>query len=300
MFFLQVLFVLLSVCCLRPTLTLALTSAYPTDQLQDHKNAAVRALNARPGWDDPMNNECELCPSRPYTHNYNPDPPGYEEEEEETEVVTTMAPTPDTDPVPSSNNNNSNNNSMQETSPGSLNGMEILVAVFFCIAAVWLAAAVLYSILLLFVLRLRSQGRLNISDENFGQVSCCCVKLQLAFLLRRYAIQVDPATDTSGGGTDGNGNGNGRASSQQLMTRSERRIAMEVVLLKNKNPSKQLVVAPASEPACCTSTLCCVNEDDKNDEDDETKSIEEPCCTICLGEYGTWLVDKSGVILLYS
>jgi hypothetical protein len=258
----QVMFVLLIVCCLRPTLTLANSN----DDLQYNNTAAPdNALTASHSQDseDPPNYGCELCPSSPSR-----------DHPKETDVLTTEPSSPET---PLSLHKSNNTSSTQELSSGKhLNRLEIILGVFFCIIVCWLAFVIVYTLLTMFVVRLQSEGRLDINDLNFGQVSCCCVKLQLAFLLR-YAVPLD------------NANGNISRSFRRLVTRSERRSAMEVLLLQNENPSSNVAVVVAeSDPACCALH---VEGENKSDEDhDETHSIEEACCSICLGEYGTCLL----------
>jgi hypothetical protein len=256
-FFLQVMFVLLTVCCLWPTFTLA------------HTSTASRVLNISSGWGGPSNNKCQrhkLCspPHHPIIHE--------EEGKEggENEVLTTAPPSPEPPLFV-----------LHDTS-ARLSGVEIMVAVFFCLTAWWFLSAIVYSFFILIVLRLQSQGRLNMNDEDFGQVSCCCVKLQLAFLLRSHAIQLD----------DG---GSRRSIRRCLVTRSERRNAMEVLLLQNQNPSNVVLVVDSEQPA---SSLHAFDDDNNDEDDEETHSIEEPCCSICLEAYGTWIT--SGAICYAS
>lgn len=70
---------------------------------------------------------------------------------------------------------------------------DILVAIFFFIAAVWLILATGYSIILLILLRLQARGELDIYDENLGRVVLFNGKVTLHFgcILRRYAIQLE-------------------------------------------------------------------------------------------------------------
>jgi hypothetical protein len=321
-FFLRVIFVLLTVCCLRLTFlrTLAAQSQHHSngdDHLQDNtpntaSSSRARVLNPSSGWDDPpSNHECgDLCPpstssqNRPYPNDYNRDPVPPISGQDESEEVLMTEPAPET-PLLSSSQNKSNNHTSTQESSGTMDqhvSLEILVAVFSCFVVLWLVSALLYSVLTFFVIQLQSQGRLNMDDDNFGQVSCCCVKLQLAFLLRRYAIHLDQehnAADGNGDGADGSSTSTSRSSSVRscLVTRSERRSAMDEVLLllQHQNPSSSnvRVVVVESKP---------VDDDDKrSDHDEETHSIEEPRCTICLGEYGTCCyASGSVVVLLYD
>ena len=70
---------------------------------------------------------------------------------------------------------------------------DILVGIFFFIAAVWLILATGYSIILLVLLRLQARGELDIYDENLGRVVLFDGKITLHFgcILRRYAIQLE-------------------------------------------------------------------------------------------------------------
>jgi hypothetical protein len=115
--------------------------------------------------------------------------------------------------------------------------------------------------------------------------------------VRRYAIRLDQEHNTANGNGDGTTTSSSRSSSSVrscLMTRSERRSAMNEVLLllQHQTPSSSNVRVEVVESKP-TSTLLVHDNEDHNDEDEdeETHSIEEPRCTICLGEYGTCCYD---------
>jgi hypothetical protein len=71
-------------------------------------------------------------------------------------------------------------------------GLDILVTSFFLIAACWLLMAIVYSILILILLRMQARGDLDFYDEDFGLWVCCNGRFRLHFgcILRRYAIQL--------------------------------------------------------------------------------------------------------------
>jgi len=122
--------------------------------------------------------------------------------------------------------------SLQQQSQSSKpNGLDILVAIFFFIAATWLILAVFYALLALLVLRLRARGQLDIYEENFGRLQCFgAFYVPLGCILRRYVVAL--GYDQAGSG----GNQNGRGSrSYHFITRQERRLAVESLLSKQKN-----------------------------------------------------------------
>jgi hypothetical protein len=105
------------------------------------------------------------------------------------------------------------------------NGLEVLVVIFFFVAATWLLVAAFYAVLALIVIRLRATGRMDLDDEEFGRlylfrsrfyIPCGCT-------LRRYILAF---------GHD-HPNLQGRPASQRNMSRSERRKAIERILLES-------------------------------------------------------------------
>jgi len=172
------------------------------------------------------------------------------------------------------------------------NGLEILVAIFFFVAAAWLLIAVFYALLALIVLRLRARGRLDIYDEEFGRLYLYGTRFYIpcGCILRRYVVAF---------GHD-QPNSRSRSSEYRYISRSERRRAMAKLLLgtgKNKpytrkettetdeemgSPSESSAESRKNPPRA---------EDDAEDTSlpdnaDHSQSSEEPMCSICLAEYG--------------
>lgn len=170
-------------------------------------------------------------------------------------------------------------------------GLDFLVASFFFIAAGWLVLALIYSLLVVVVVRLRARGQLDVYDENFGRFyllgSRCYIPL--GCLLRRYVISLNQEEN---GGRDPGTVG--------LMTREERRMAMELLLASDEEN------VPVCDDSASTSTNHEVEVMPSNktrpeeighaDQFAEAKieeehgaddvSSEQPVCTICLAEYG--------------
>jgi hypothetical protein len=169
-------------------------------------------------------------------------------------------------------------------------GLEILVAIFFVVAAAWLLIAVFYALLALIVLRLRSRGLLNLNDEEFGRLYLFGTRFYFpcGCILRRYVVafghdqQGRPHEDTRG------------------ITRSERRQAVEKILFgrvprKMKEGTLQIdeemgrtslgsQTSDSSSDAMNTSEV----QDGQNIPSDQShsQSSEGPVCSICLTEYG--------------
>lgn len=135
-------------------------------------------------------------------------------------------------------------------------GIDILVAVFFVVAAVWLFLAITYSLILLVLLRLQARGRLDTDNANFGRLICCNGRFSLYFgcIIRRFATRLEIAR-------------NRETPTRRIMTREERRAAMESLLCSPTDAKLVCMVAKA-----------------KTDEDDEDDG--GPVCTICLSGYG--------------
>jgi len=107
-------------------------------------------------------------------------------------------------------------------------GIDFLVAAFFFIAAGWLILALLYSILVLIVVRLRARGELDIYDEHFGRLYLIgrhCY-IPLGCILRRYVVALSEEETSS---------------PVRIMTREERRVAMEELL--GRDPSEMQAAA---------------------------------------------------------
>ena len=137
--------------------------------------------------------------------------------------------------------------------------IDILIAVFFLLAAGWLLMAIIYSLLILILLRLQSRGELDFYDEDFGLVRIGNLNLHFGCILRRYAIQLEREQRQRRERQFGE-----EPRPVRIMTRDERRFAMEQL-------------------------LTCGKEVPSVPKGDEESSEEAPICTICMAEYGTFL-----------
>lgn len=170
------------------------------------------------------------------------------------------------------------------------NGIDFLVAAFFLIAAGWLVLALIYSILVLIVVRLRARGQLDVYDDNFGRFYLLGSRCYIPFgcVLRRYVIAMNQERNTQGDPV-----------TVRLMTREERRMAMEK-LLDEQNGQKQEEDADKTETKDENEDAVSNNESpEESGHTDQTTvetntqadgiaddaSEEEPVCTICLTEY---------------
>lgn len=164
--------------------------------------------------------------------------------------------------------------------------LDILVAVFFIIAAGWLLLALFYSCMIVTVLRLQARGALDdIYEDDFGRILIWGRRVNLSCLLRRYAIQLEQERmshqmqqyESPGSEEDANEDAGGwflnrrrrrrRPPPIRIMTRSERRQALERLL----HPRHHMV-----HP-------CYV---DMGDGEDQDGCENDHCCPICLDEYG--------------
>jgi hypothetical protein len=144
-----------------------------------------------------------------------------------------------------------------EKAPESIwEGIDLLVAIFFVLAASWLFLAIVYSLILLLLLRLQARGRLDRDDESFGRLTFCNGRcsLYLGCFARRYATRLEMAR-------------NGETPPLRIMTRRERRAAMESLLAL---PTEAKLVDTAE-----------IGKSGDIDEDGDG-----PVCTICLAGYG--------------
>ena len=196
--------------------------------------------------------------------------------------------------------------------------MDILAAAFFVIAGAWLLVALLYSTLVLVFLRLRARGELgSIYEEDFGRIYLCCgggggrtrqYYIPMGCIFRRYIAHLQYDAGGAGGAS------NETQRNVRFMTRSERRGAMEILLLGEKDGSKQKQqknrqdlplertqsavtarsesdVEQQAQRDASTSPAATDKDDDYNNDDDNvslassSSSSQEPICTICLGEY---------------
>lgn len=158
-------------------------------------------------------------------------------------------------------------------------GVDFLVAVFFFIAAGWLVLAVIYSLLVVVVVRLRARGHLDVYDENFGRLYLLGNRcyIPLGCLLRRYVISLNREE-----------NGGGDPATVRLMTREERRMAMELLLSSDEENvticGNSASMSPEEIRHADQVTDARIDEEHCVDD----SSSEEPVCTICLAEYGMW------------
>lgn len=161
------------------------------------------------------------------------------------------------------------------------NGMDVLVAAFFLIAACWLFLALIYSLLVCSIVRLRARGELDIYDEHFGRIYMLGRRCYIPFgcVLRRYVIAMEQRD--RGDDFDGVSSGGVR-----LMTREERRIAMERLLKPQEEPMLDLLKS-SSELDETAATVEDRSDSDRSlsSGDDVEGSSAEPVCTICLTEY---------------
>ena len=133
-------------------------------------------------------------------------------------------------------------------------GIDVVVVAFFVLAAVWLFLSIIYSIILLLLLRLQAQGRLDLDDEDFGRLECCngFFGMNLGCIARRYAFRMTR---------------NDNHSPQQTITRLERRTALEVILKASQLSEEEVVT-------------------DEMDQGETDQSQDDALCSICLSEYG--------------
>jgi hypothetical protein len=176
------------------------------------------------------------------------------------------------------------------SSGSSSNSLDILVAVFFLIAIAWLVLALVYSVLVLIVVHLRARGQLDVYDENFGRFYLLGTRcyIPLGCVLRRYVIALTQERD-----------GHGDPGPVRLMTREERRMAMELLLAsdeENIHSHDNVSKKENTDEEVVLSNETCPEKIGHTDQSAEVKievervaddaSNEEPVCSICLDEYG--------------
>lgn len=145
--------------------------------------------------------------------------------------------------------------------------VDILVAALFLIAAGWLVLAIIYSLLILIVIRMRSRGELDIYDENFGRLFLFGDRcyIPLGCFLRRHVLAI-----------------NRRDQTVRLMNRGERRSAMEILLTEARDNQT------SNDEAASRNETMIRGEQNQNSLSpiDDGDSNGEPICSICLMEYG--------------
>ena len=153
--------------------------------------------------------------------------------------------------------------------------MDILASVFFAVAATWLLIALAYASLVLLFLRIRARGDLDrIYEADFGRIYLCGTRcyISLGWLLRRYIQHIHPHPQYPDGGL------------KRLMTRKERREAMEKLLTGSAAPNSG-ETQPAPSASSNMATPLPSSGVDEEMQQDGDGSTEGPVCSICLGEY---------------
>lgn len=183
------------------------------------------------------------------------------------------------------------------TSGSTANGLDFLVAAFFLIAAAWLVLALVYSTLILIVVHLRARGQLDLYDENFGRLYLLGTRcyIPLGCVLRRYVVALTQERDN-----------HRDPGPVRLMTREERRMAMELLLSSDdesihnhqcvlKKEATDEEAAPSNKPGLeeigHTNQFARANIEEGHVADDAFN--EEPVCTICLDEYGMFTAHET-------
>jgi hypothetical protein len=200
-------------------------------------------------------------------------------------IPQTLSPTPD-DP---STMNDMNNGDPYSPKQNRMSPFDVLVAALFLIASGWLILAIIYAIILLCILRLRSRGDLDVFDENFGRFYICCCfgptsryhwncYIPLGCLLRRHVIALSSPNPDS----------------VRVMSREERRAAMEYFLLRGLGQVQKQKEDDHYE----TSSNILLDDENNNAEHlTQDNNIEhaddlilngEHDCSICLCEFGTY------------
>jgi hypothetical protein len=164
-----------------------------------------------------------------------------------------------------------------DSNGGTKSPMDILASIFFAVAATWLLFALMYASMVLMFLRLRARGDLNrIYEADFGRIHVCGTRLyvSLGWILRRYVRHIHPHPHYRDGGQP------------HLMTRKERRDAMEVLLTESVNnqssPATDHEYISISVPIDAVSSH--IDEEMQHDENTSI-ATEGPVCSICLGGY---------------
>jgi hypothetical protein len=174
--------------------------------------------------------------------------------------------------------------------------MDILAAIFFVVAGIWLVLALSYSCMIVVFLRMRARGQLDaIYEEDFGRIYLPCTSnsnyrlyIPTGCVFRRYMHHLQqeqrrhPSSSSSSSRTDAE-----VAAAARYMTTEERRKAMEVLLWEERDTQKVLhscvaLVPESSEP---TSTDTDVDTGSTVQADSDLEEGEGPMCLICLEEF---------------
>jgi hypothetical protein len=174
-----------------------------------------------------------------------------------------------------------------DTTYSSSNSVDFLVAAFFLISAGWLILALVYSALIIFIIRRRAIGEMDMYDEDFGRIYLIGRRcfIPLGCILRRYMTNLDNNTEPV-----------------RYMTREERRAAMEILLSRAEQSLLGGDVIGRNEGAnnraerTDMNTHESVRQRDGSEPDQslntltlnvstEEESGNDPTCSICLMEY---------------
>ncbi|GKY93260.1 hypothetical protein MPSEU_000293600 [Mayamaea pseudoterrestris] len=167
---------------------------------------------------------------------------------------------------------------------GGKSSMDVLAAVFFAVAATWLLFALMYALLVILFLRLRNRGELDrVYEADFGRIHLCgnsrCY-ISFGWILRRYIRHIHPHPHYPAGNPP------------HLMTRKERRDAMEVLLTEAATATASkakanVSVSPDHDDNATANSLVnfAISATDEEMQCDGDGSMEGPVCSICLGEY---------------
>lgn len=165
--------------------------------------------------------------------------------------------------------------------------MDVLSVVFFLVAGIWLLAALLYSIMVLCILRMRNRDELgSVHDENFCRVQLCRTGyyLPLGCFFRRYArhFNLDDERPTT-----------------RPCTRQERRAAIEALLMSRnvtfvlwrskskvvKEEENSVVESPTTNEAVPDPEIESIDLEAGNVDDDQESEDGGAICSICLVGY---------------
>jgi hypothetical protein len=169
-------------------------------------------------------------------------------------------------------------------------GIDILAAVFFAVAGIWLLIAMAYSGMIILFLRMRARGQLDtIYDEEFGRIYLPWTNerfyVPTGCLFRRYMhhLQEQQRTQSSQPSLSAETDAAAVAAAR-YMTTEERREAMEVLLWEERDTQKTVHSKAAPVPAPESST-------DTGTADNDLE--EGPMCLICLDEF----IEKDSTVL---
>lgn len=178
-------------------------------------------------------------------------------------------------PTPAPQSSFTNNSDWDTTT-----SVDILVAALFLIAAGWLILAIIYSVLILVIVRMRARGDLDIYDENFGRIFLLGRRcyIPLGWLLRRHVVGFNRRNQTI-----------------HLMTREERRCAMDQLLTERGSSdnavNREETNEDEAEPTEKVQQSPTVGSTGVQTRDHESDG--EPICSICLMEYGKFYCNRN-------